>query len=124
VNAIAATEQADMARLNWNRTHRNELSREAAKDLREMERLQHEAKLAAVPMLSTDEIKRRLAAIKASDQLARLRGDIISMRSVANRAQLSLAFLYLIANGQRVPYPPAQRKLSAALQGVEMLSKN
>ena len=113
-----------MTKSNWHKLRRKELGQEAVRDLRLTEYAPQRQRLADVPLLSTDEIKRRLAAIKASDQLARLRGDAISMRSIANRAQLSLAFLYLIANGQRVPYPPAQRKLSAALQGVEMLIKN
>jgi hypothetical protein len=109
-----------MARLDWNRIQRNEQRREAAKDLREMERLQRQANLATVPLLSTDEIKRRLSAIKATDQLARIEGRAISMRSIAIKSQISLGFLYLVINGLRSPGPNSQRKLSAVLQNVKI----
>jgi hypothetical protein len=103
---------------------RADQARDALRDLRQTKLAIQTQHPATFPLLSTNEIRRRLAFVKASDQLGRYAGRSITMRAIANRAQLSLSFLYLIVNGTRVPAPKAQQKLSAALFDVQISTNN
>lgn len=103
---------------------RTEQARAALRSLKQTEYLQREINLRSLPQLSTDEVIRRLQAIKASDQVDRINGLAPSMRGIAMRAQVNLSYLYMILNGQRIPTQKVVRKLSAALQGVNIAELN
>ena len=75
-----------------------------------------------VPLLSTDEIRSRLWAIRNSDRTERYASRSPGISTIAKRTNLSRDYLYLLIYGQRSPSPKAQRKLSAALKDIGLLT--
>ena len=118
---LAATEQADMARTrDFAKLRRKEQARETIYNLERDERLQREAILATLPILSTEEIRRRLSAIKASDKRDRLAGRFIGLNTVSRMTGYARDYLYKIINGDSIPTLNAQRKLSIVLREMEL----
>jgi hypothetical protein len=72
------------------------------------------------PLLSTDEIRSRLWAIRNIDQRERNARRKPGISTIARQTELSADYLYLLIYGQRVPAPKAQRKLSIALQTIQL----
>ena len=70
------------------------------------------------PLLSADEIARRLAAILASDLIDRQARRTPGIATIAKRAGLARMAVYRFAYGQK-PAEKARRKLSAALQTIK-----
>jgi hypothetical protein len=70
------------------------------------------------PLLSTDEIRSRLWAIRNSDQAERKAKRITGINTIARQTELTAKYLYLLIYGERLPSPKAQQKLSAALQEI------
>jgi hypothetical protein len=73
------------------------------------------------PLLPAAEIRRLLSLIVASSRHDRNRGKSLGMSTIAKRADLSRAFLYRIAAGDRPMGPESQAKLSRALADVTLL---
>jgi len=105
--------------MNWNRVRRNDQTRQAAKELRETERLEREVQRRAFPLLSAAEIVRRLAWIKASDKTERYARRHPGLNTVSRMTGYGRDYLYKLING-RIPTRNAQIKLSAALQEMDL----
>jgi hypothetical protein len=71
-------------------------------------------------MLSNEEIRRRLAWIKSTDKNERNARRFIGLNTISRLSGYGRDYLYKIANGQKIPTLNAQRKLTAALQEIDL----
>jgi hypothetical protein len=72
------------------------------------------------PLLSTDEIRSRLWAIRNSNRTERYARRLPGFNTIAKQTNLTTDYLYLLVYGQRVPSPKAQAKLSTVLQRIKL----
>jgi hypothetical protein len=99
---------------------RKEQARQAAHNFERDERLQREVLLATLPMLSNEEIRRRLTWVKASDKRERNARRHVGLNTISRLTNYGRDYLYKIINGDRIPTLNAQRKLTAALREIEL----
>jgi hypothetical protein len=71
-------------------------------------------------LLSADEIRHRLWAIRQTDKNERNARRLPGFNTIAKQTNLSTDYLYLLVYGQRVPSPKAQAKLSTVLQRIKL----
>jgi predicted DNA-binding transcriptional regulator AlpA len=105
---------------NFEKARRKDQARAAARELRETEWLQQEIKIASLKLLTVEEIRRRLAWIKAIDKNERNARRYIGLNTISVMTGYGRDYLYKIINGQSFPTPRARQKLSAVLQQIEM----
>jgi hypothetical protein len=70
-------------------------------------------------MLSEETVLRRLRAIKQSSQADRINGRILTMATIARRANLNRTFLHGLLNGQHKLGPTARQRLSDVFKCID-----
>ena len=72
------------------------------------------------PLLSAEEIRRRLSAILNSDPIDKFARRTPGLSTIAKRANQSRNYMYLLCYGHRVPNLETRQKLSEALKDINV----
>jgi hypothetical protein len=75
--------------------------------------------MATETLLSADEIRHRLWAIRCSSQQERNAKRKPGFETIARQTGLTAKYLYLLTYGERQPSPKTQAKLSASLHKLQ-----
>jgi hypothetical protein len=70
-------------------------------------------------LLSVDEIRHRLWAIRQTSKDERNARRAVGFNTIARQTGLTAKYLYLLTYGERQPSPKAQAKLSASLHKLQ-----
>src|SRR5215472_7091676 len=109
-----------MTARNFEKARRQEQAKQAKRELAETDFGYNHIKVRSLPLLSIDEIRRRLAWIKAVDQAERNARRHVGINTISVLTGYGRDYLYKIINGQSFPTDRTRQKLSYVLQTVEL----